>query len=51
MQGDQLEILQSVYFGFGQIWNYNFNKMRSLSRYHFVIKTAHICLEYVDEIA
>ena len=32
MQGDQLEILQSVYFVFGQNWNYNFNTLRSLLR-------------------
>ena len=29
----------TVYFVFSQIWNSNFNTLRSLSRYHFNIKT------------
>ena len=32
----------TVYFAFRQIWNSNFNMLRSLSRYHYNIKTAHI---------
>ena len=40
---DMVPDFSTVYFVFSQIWNLNFNTLGSLSRYHFNIKTVHIC--------
>ena len=48
---DMVPQFSTVYFVFSKISKLNFNMMWSLSRYHFNIKTVHICQEYVDKIS